>query len=140
MIKINSAPVSRRTWLDPVGDAATGRAEALLLNPKCPYDGDDHGNPAELLWPQRPIDGRRQRLRLGSGPGCVGGQGSGVGWDMNESFGSAERQQRWRKTALPVQTPAHRRRIVTFPEKSEIIHRFVYSDPAALAGRVAQPD
>jgi hypothetical protein len=31
MIKINSAPVSRRTWLDPVGDAATGRAEALLL-------------------------------------------------------------------------------------------------------------
>jgi len=64
---------------------------------------------------------------------------------MNESFGDEERRPRWRKTALPVQRSAHRRQIVTSPEKGEIIHRFVYNDfvyndPAARAGRVALRD
>jgi hypothetical protein len=39
---------------------------------------------------------------------------------MNESFGSVERRPQWRKTALPVQTPANRRRIVTSREEGEI--------------------
>jgi hypothetical protein len=87
IIKINSAPVCRRTWLDPVRDAATGRAGALLVNPKCPYDGDDHGNPAELLLASASDRRAATRLRLSSGPGCLGGPGGVGGWDMNESFG-----------------------------------------------------
>jgi hypothetical protein len=45
--------------------------------------------------------------------GCPGGV---VGWVMNESFGCVERRPRWRKTALRVQAPVHRGRIVTFRE------------------------
>jgi hypothetical protein len=68
MIKINSAPVSRRTWLDPVGDAATVRAEALRLNPTCPYDGDDHGNPAELRYLTETASGADRLAPLSGSP------------------------------------------------------------------------
>jgi hypothetical protein len=140
MIKINSAPVSRRTWLDPVGDAATGRAEALLLNPKCPYDGDDHGNPAELLLASASDRRAATTAEAGFWAWLCGGPRRRRRLGHERVLRKWERRPRWRKTALPVQTPAHRRRIVTSPEKGEIIHRFVYSDPAALAGRVALPD
>jgi hypothetical protein len=98
--------------------AAGAPVESVLPNvkprhqPQLPYGGDDHGNPVELLWPSRLMDGRRQQLmRFWAWP-C--GRPRRRRWlDMNGSFGSAERRPQWRKTALPVETPSHRGQIVT---------------------------
>jgi hypothetical protein len=109
----SSAPSHRRgRGSRCTGGVRAAQCENCGTNPKCPYGGDDHGNPVELLWPSRLMDGRRQQLmRFWAWP--CGRPRRGRWLDMNGSFGSAERRPQWRKTALPVQAPAHRGQIVT---------------------------
>lgn len=95
-----SSCVSTYLGLNLVGDAATGRAKALLLK--------------DLLM----------------GLAVLGGPGGVLGWVMNESFGCVERRPRWRKTALRVQAPRASWPNRYLPrEKGEIIHRFVPPSP-----------
>ena len=71
------------------------------------------------------------------GLAVLGGPGGVVGGVMNESFGCVKRRPRWRKTALRVQAPVHRGRIVTFRERRARLSTDCPSEPVTLAGPVA---
>ena len=71
------------------------------------------------------------------GLAVFGGPGGGVGWVMNESFGCVKRRPRWRKTALRMQGPVHRGRIVTFRERRARLSTDLSIRAVALAGPVA---
>jgi hypothetical protein len=119
MIKINSVPVSAVLGLGPVGDAATGGAEVLLVKDLDP----------ELLWPRRRMDGRRQRLRLRFRAWLCGRPKRRRRLGHQRVLRKCGARPRWRKTALLMQTPAHRRQIVTSPEQREIYPQICLAIP-----------